>query len=78
MLADPYLHINKELYPEYKDLTSADALRNQLFLIGMTLKGNSWIDLLRLPDTERIWLYNKCSEHWDKQKEEMDKASRKR
>ena len=80
-MADPTLFVSefdkavlKKDDIEYEDPTCMDMLREQLFMISMTLKGNSWNDLMELPDKERTWLVNRCYKYHKKQEEEVKRA----
>jgi hypothetical protein len=38
----------------------------------MTMKGNSWEDLLKLEDADRLELLERCADYWTKQKDDVD------
>jgi len=38
------------------------------------MKGNSWEDLLKLEDTDRLELLERCTNYWNKQKDDIDAA----
>ena len=65
--------INPELFPEHKNKTPVDLLRDQLFFIMMISKTETWNSLLSLPDFERDELYVKCAEHAERLEEEYRK-----
>jgi len=50
---------------------------DQLFFIGMTLTGFGWSDLLALTDRDRLALLDRCSEHHDHQRRELDSVKSK-
>jgi len=81
-MADPTLFVSefdkavlRKEEIDYEEPTCMDMLREQLFMISMTLKGNSWNDLMSLPDKERTWLVNRCYKHHKKQAEEAKRSS---
>jgi hypothetical protein len=47
---------------------------DQIFVLGMTLQGFGWRDLLALTDRDRIALLMRCSDYNDRQNQELERA----